>query len=401
MQDTVLLGILVTVISGLVMGTSPWPLKLMRQFRYEQFAFVSMLFALLILPWAVTLLGCPEIVAACRAVPPGVLVRANLFSLAWGIAQVLALLCFVRIGVSLTYGILCAIGACVGVITPMVFKASGAFASAPDLDSKAGFTVLAGVGVMVVGVFLASLAGFGRERMLRSGEEQRDRGPGGFRLGLTMVVMAGVLSAGWGFAFAYSQGPIIEAVKAQGASDFTAGVAVWALALFGAALVNTLYPAWLLTRKKSWRVLPGNPKEILLALIYGLLFFIPSVLLGQGMILLGALGASVGFGVVQGTLILGGQALGFLSGEWRGVTGRPRKHMCLAIAVLMVSMVMLAWGNSLASSASPQNPRLGKFVARRSSFVACPQVPPSTRSFEDSSHSEARGTTERWKLKAP
>jgi hypothetical protein len=349
MQDTVFIGVLVTVVSGLIMGTSPWPLKLMRQFRYEQFAFVSMLFALLILPWAITLTCCPNFVAAYRSVSPGLLIRANLFSLSWGIAQVLALLCFVRIGVSLTYGILCSIGACVGVITPMLIKASGAFASAPDLNSKAGLIVLAGVGVMVVGVFLASLAGFGREKVLQPSGQNTGNTSGGFGLGLLMVVVAGVLSAGWGFAFAYSQGPIIEAMKAQGASDFAAGVAVWAVALFGAALVNTLYPALLLTRKKSWNVLLQNPKEILLALIYGLLFFIPSVLLGKGMIMLGALGASVGFGVVQGTLILGGQALGFVSGEWRGVTGKPRTQIYLAIGVLIISMVILALGNSLAS----------------------------------------------------
>lgn len=178
MQDTVWLGVLVTVISGLVMGTSPWPLKLMRQFRYEQFAFVSMLFALLILPWAIALVSCPDLVAACRSVPAGLLIRANLFSLAWGIAQVLALLCFVRIGVSLTYGILCAIGACVGVITPMVFKASGAFASAPGLDSRAGFTVLIGVAVMVVGVCLASRAA---GRLAGLGHNDRTPGRPGLR----------------------------------------------------------------------------------------------------------------------------------------------------------------------------------------------------------------------------
>jgi L-rhamnose-H+ transport protein len=352
MQDAVLIGVLVTVVSGLIMGTSPWPLKLMRQFRYEHFAFVSMLFALLILPWAITLALCPDVLAAYRSVPPAVIIRSNLFSLAWGIAQVLALLCFVRIGVSLTYGILCAVGACVGVITPMIFKASGVFASAPGLSSRAGRTVLVGVGVMVVGVFLAALAGFGREKIRRAAEAKGPAQAGGFGLGLIMVLAAGVLSAGWGFAFAYSQGPIIEAMKAHGASDFAAGIAVWAIALFGAALANTLYPAFLLTRNKSWHVLLQNPREILLALIYGLLFFIPSVLLGKGMLLLGVLGASVGFGVVQGTLILGGQALGFVSGEWRGITGNPRRHIYLAIAVLVASMAILAWGNSFAAGAA-------------------------------------------------
>jgi L-rhamnose-H+ transport protein len=357
MEDAFLAGLAVVALSGFIMGTSAWPLKLLRQFRYEHFAFVSMLFALVVLPWTVTLWCCPHALAAYGSVAPGLLLRSNLFSLAWGIAQVLALLCFVRIGVSLTYGILCAIGACVGVVTPMVFKASGVFAAAPGLNSRVGLVVLAGVGLMVVGVYLASLAGFGREEMRRAaaapaeGVAGNQGSPGGFGLGLLMVVVAGVLSAGWGFAFAYSQGPIIEAMKAQGAADFPAGVAVWAVALGGAALVNTLYPAWLLTRNRSWPVLTAHPKEMLLALVYGVLFFIPSVLLGKGMLLLGALGASVGFGVVQGTLILGGQALGFISGEWRGVTGPPRRQIGLAILMLVLSMVILAWGNSLAGIA--------------------------------------------------
>jgi hypothetical protein len=74
-------------------------------------------------------------------------------------------------------------------------------------------------------------------------------------------------------------------------------------------------------------------------------------LLGKGMLLLGPLGASVGFGVVQGTLILGGQALGLLSGEWRGVTGKLRVHIGLAIGVLVLSLLILALGNSLPGAA--------------------------------------------------
>ncbi len=105
----------------------------------------------------------------------------------------------------------------------------------------------------------------------------------------------------------------------------------------------------MLTRNKSWHVLAANPGEISLSLLYGLLFFIPSALLGKGMLLLGALGASVGFGVVQGTLILGGQALGFFSGEWRGVSGKPRAQIYLAIAVLLLSMGIFAFANSFAA----------------------------------------------------
>jgi hypothetical protein len=306
-----------------------------------------MLVALLIIPWSITLATCPDVFGAIGDVNPGILVRANLLSMAWGIAQVLALLCFVRIGVSLTYGILCSVGAAVGVITPMVLKGSGIFADAPDLLSGTGAVVIVGTVIMVLGVFFASLAGFQRERQQNTDEPEQKKPSGGFAIGLVMVLAAGVLSAGWGFCFTYSQASVIEALKSRGAADLPASLAVWAIVLPGAALVNILYPAILMTKNRSWGVLLRKPGDLLLAVLYGLLFFIPSPLLGKGMLLLGTLGASVGWGIVQGSLILGGQALGFISGEWRGVRGKPRTHIYVAIVLLVASMVVLALANAL------------------------------------------------------
>ena len=321
-------GIVVIALAGLIMGISPGPLKLVRHFRYEHFGFISMLVALVILPWTITLVYCPEPFAALGEVDGVVLLKANLLALCWGIAQVLAMLCFVRIGVSLTYGILCSIGAAVGVIVPMIIKASGVFQEGPDLFSMPGLIILVGTAVMVCGVVFASMAGAGREKMrsqiARSGVPRTRTRAADFAVGLMMVVAAGVLSVGWGFAFTYFQDPIIQAMKAHGAAAFPASIAVWAVALLGAALPNVLYPALLMTRNRSWRTLAAHPAEIGLSITYGILFFVPSALLGEGMLRLGPLGASVGWGLVQGTLILGGQALGFLSGEWRGVEGKPQ-----------------------------------------------------------------------------
>jgi hypothetical protein len=268
---------------------------------------------------------------------------------------VLALKCFLRIGVSLTYGILCSIGAGVGIVTPMILKASGQFAAAPDVMSTAGLTVLAGLAILLLGVCLASLAGFGREAALKASSDQFPSSPasqGSFAVGLTMAATAGVLSAGWGLAFAYGQGPIIASLTAHGAKQFPASIGVWAFALSGAALVNTLHPALLLTNERSWSLLLRHPRELALALTYGALFFVPSTLLGVGMLKLGSLGASVGFGVVQGTLILGGQFLGFWSEEWRNVAGGPRRLIYAAMLVLMFAVCVLAMANAMVPSSS-------------------------------------------------
>lgn len=343
-----LMGILVTSLGGLIMGISPTPLKFMRKFKYEQFGFISMPVALFILPWSITLIFCPNISAAFGEMDKILLLKGNLFTLCWGIAQVLAMLCFLRIGVSLTYGILCAIGASVGVITPMIFKASGIFGEAPDVISKAGLTVLCGVAVMVLGVFFASLAGLGREKSKQNSEEKSQTKTGKFYVGLIMVIAAGVLSAGWGFAFFYSYEHIVGLMQTHGAAAFPSRIAVWAFVFTGAVLVNMLYPAYLLTKNKSWKVLANNGRDIILSILYGVLFFIPSVLLGEGSLMLGALGASVGWGIIQGTIIVGGQLLGFATGEWRGVTGKPQMHIYLAIVILIISMAIMALGKSFA-----------------------------------------------------
>jgi hypothetical protein len=70
--------------------------------------------------------------------------------------------------------------------------------------------------------------------------------------------------------------------------------------------------------------------------------------MGKGMLLLGALGASVGWGIQQAMQMTGGQLLGFASGEWHGVHGTPRRRMYLAIWLLIAAGVILAYGNTLA-----------------------------------------------------
>jgi L-rhamnose-proton symport protein (RhaT) len=339
-----LAGMATVAMAGLVMGTSPWPFKVITNLKFEHIWFVGMLVGLVIIPWTVTLTCCPNVAEALTAVGPGPLLKANLFSVAWGIANVIAGLCFMRIGVALTGALMTGVGVSLGVTMPMLVKAPGLFENAPDLTSEAGLVVLAGVAVMLCGVAFTAVAGFGRDAAMQKHETHRKR----FLCGLVTAVIGGILSCGISFAFVYSQAPIVEALTSHGASEVPASVAVWAAGLLGGALVNVLYPAFLMTRNKTWGLLARSWKETALAACLGVQLITAVVLMGRGMVLLGAMGASVGFGIQQGGQILGGQGLGFLSGEWRGVEGAPRRWMYAAIAALILASIILAAGNSMA-----------------------------------------------------
>ena len=340
---SLLSGIVVAGLGGASAGALSWPMKLMKKFRFEQCWFTGMLFGLFFVPWAVTLVFCPHAIEAYRSVDAGIIIKSNLFSLAWGIGNVLLGISLVRIGASLSFAILSGVGIPLGVIVPMVFKGSGRFQQAADLNSPAGMAILGATVLMLVGVVLVALAGFGRDRML----DKQDGRAGGFLGGLIMCVVSGFCSVGPSFAFVYSQEPIRQAMLERGAGEWPAAIAVWAMGMLLGALVNVVYPAFLMTKNRSWHVLGESPGEIGFSLIVGLNLFLAFSLWFSGMLLLGPMGGSVGFGIYFALQILGAQGLGLVSGEWRGVRGKPVTQMGAAIAILIVAAAIMAYASTL------------------------------------------------------
>jgi hypothetical protein len=406
-------GVLCVVIAGLWTGSSAWPIKLMKKYQFEHWWFLSIFVGLLLMPWLITLLAYPHAIQAYLDVPPGKLILSNLCSLSWGVANVLCGLCYVRIGVGLTQAILTGLGVSFSTTIPLIYKGSGLFKDAPDIGSPAGLIILCGVGIMLIGVILASLAGFGRDRELK----KLQKTSGNFMGGLIMTVIAGITSAGIILSFAYSQGPIVSrmciwqsgtqarvavskfvadheglsgdyslsasgqlklpkmkpmevgGLSAKAAADtiatalgypnqneddpavcvevpdILAPLSAWAACLMAGVLVNLFYPLYLMAKNGSFGVLATSRWELALSISMGLQACILFALLGKGMLLLGALGASLGAGIQQAMQMIGGQGLGFLSGEWKGVDGRPRWQMYLAIALLIIASLIMLCSN--------------------------------------------------------
>jgi len=344
MNHLVVPGFILTVIAGVLAGGCTAPIKLLRRYRFEHWAFAAALTGQVVLPWALLWTLCPGFGGAFRSVPWQTLLLANVFSLAWGVANVLCGLCLMRIGFSLAVGLLTGIGLPIGVLLPIVLRGTGQFAEAPGLATPSGMLLLAGVGIMTVAVVFVAKAGFGRDTASGKVPAADDKN---FRGGLIMAAVAGFLQVGLSFAFVYTQGPISAALTTRGASAFTAGIGIWAVTLPGGALVNLGYPAWLLTRNRSWSVFPAAPRELLFSILIGIMFFLFIIGMGTGMRWLGALGASIGFGVLQGAQISTSQVVGFVSGEWHGVTGPPRRQMVWGIALLLVAVVVIAAGRAV------------------------------------------------------
>ena len=353
-----LLGIALVTAAGLGTGTVMWPMKLMRRLEFEHYWFLAMFLGLFIIPWTWVLICVPHAFSAYASVGWEPLLIANLFAFAWGVANVLYAMAVERIGAALTGAIMTGLSVMAGTTLPLVMKGTGLFSNAPDLDSASGKMIMISLAIMLLGVLFSLRAGFLRSKTLKehagttAGESQARKPSGSFLSGLLMAIIAGPTSAGSALCFVYGQGPIVTAMKAQGAGELTSNIAVWAAALLCGTAVNIFFPAYLMTKKKNWHVLFENLPEALLACVIGIQFICAVTFLGRGMLMLGILGASVGFGIQQTTQIMGNLGVGFISGEWKGIHGRPRMLLYIAIAILLSAMLVMAYSNNLASPAS-------------------------------------------------
>lgn len=339
---TTLTGIILVVSAGLLIGSMSWPMKVCPNLSFGHMWMTGMVAGLLVAPWAISLWGVPDLFGAYAQVPLATLLKANFFSLAWGIANVLFGISVTRIGASLSMAILTGIGASLGVTLPMILKGSGLFAGAPSIVSMPGAVVLAGVAIMLGGVVLCARSGRLRES---AGASTARRG--NYAANMLIITLCGVLSAGISFTFIFSQDEIVRSVSAKGAGPVAANASVWAIALLAGMAVNVVYPAILIAREGSWAKFMQYPGQIFLSALIGIQFFAGVLLMGQGMLALGVLGASVGFGMSQGMQIVGGQILGFLSGEWHGAPPKARQWIFAALALLLAAAVVLALANTL------------------------------------------------------
>ncbi len=337
-----LLGAVLAIVAGFGVGSAAWAFKALKRLPFECWMFAGVFLMLIVFPWATILGYYPNPIQTIEAVGWQTILLANIFSFGWGFANVFCAIGFLRIGVALTNGILGGFGIMLGVTIPMIFKGSGLFSKSPDIGSSAGLIVMAGVAVMVIGVATASYAGHLRD-------QSTVKQPSEFLKSIIIVVAAGILSSGPVFVNAYSQEAVTTAFQAQRPGDLPASMAVWGLGMFAGAVVNLVYAGYLIVKNRSWRKLFNCGVEIGLPFASAVQCIFGFALLNVGSKMLGVLGASVGWGLFQAMQIMGGQFVGFVTGEWKGSDPRPKKTMISAIALLLFASSVLAIGNYIAS----------------------------------------------------
>ncbi len=337
-----LFPLILVLLASVFQGTFGLGMKYTKPLAWEAWWLVHATVAMLFFPWAWALIVVPDLWGVLQASPQEAVLGGALFGFLWGVGGIMFGISVPYIGMALTYGIVMGLAALMGSLIPLLqLENVGANPALPY--------VMAGMGVMLIGVALVAVAGIRRDKVLaEAGTEAAGVATGAaFRKGLVIAIVCGVLSALLNVGFANTDA-VGEAAVEAGAVTRNSALARWVVVLAGAYLMNAGYAVALLFKKKSWASFstPGAGNAYKWAVIAGLLWFAALGVYGQGAALMGDLGPVIGWPMLLGLALIISTALGVATGEWKGAS-QPFRLMTLGIGVLIAAICLLGYSNSI------------------------------------------------------
>jgi L-rhamnose-H+ transport protein len=335
MGQPLLAGMALTMAAGLMSGTCMLPLKFVRSWKWENLWLVFSLVSLVIIPWmlAIGLVG--SLFETYRTLPFRQLAIPMLFGAGWGVAQILFGISVKRLGLGIAYAVIVGLGAVLGTLVPLFAQ------QRPTAKEHAIQLIVGGVAVMVIGILLTAWGGQIKERATHISQSASHRA---YPAAIFLAVLCGFMAPMLNYSFAFGQG-IAQAAVRLGNQPVHGAYAVWPIGLAGGFLPNAAYSVWLLFKNRTWPLFRYARADLLWSCLMGILWMGAFALYGMSATFLGALGTSVGWGLLQIFMIMTATLAGALTGEWKHASRSATLLLSSGIASLTVAIVLLALGS--------------------------------------------------------
>ncbi|MDB6168023.1 MAG: rhaT [Verrucomicrobia bacterium] len=347
-------GLIFHWLGGLAAGSFYVPYRGVRQWSWETLWLVGGLFSWVLAPMALALWLTRDLIPVLLHAPAATLFWAWFFGLLWGVGGLTFGLTMRYLGMSLGYGTALGICAVCGTLIPPVFKGTlGAIAATPP-----GRMTLLGVLICVVGIVVSALAGRAKERELPDETKRAAVKEFNFRKGLAVAIFCGVMSACMAFALDAAE-PIARASAAAGTPALWTGLPKLVVVLFGGFISNCLWCGALIVRRarrdSAAPIRPAGPpaphgRNLALCAAAGVTWYFQFFFYTMGETQMGKFGFS-SWTLHMASIIIFSALWGVALKEWRGTSGRTRAQFAGGLAILILSTLVVGYGNYLAAAA--------------------------------------------------
>lgn len=348
----VLAGIIFHLIGGFASGSFYLPYKKVKGWAWESYWIVGGLFSWLIVPPLAAWLTVPDFLDIIRNTPFAVTGWTFFFGLLWGIGGLTYGLGVRYLGMSLgnsvTLGFCSAFGAIIPSIYYDVVPQVGKTSFTEMVSQPWGLVVLLGIILCLLGIYICGRAGVFKERELSEEEKKKSVAEFSVKKGITVAVISGILSACFNFGIEAGQ-PMAEAAVATGMNPLFQNNVIYVVLLWGGLTTNFIWCMILNARNKT----AGNYtdkktpllKNYIFSALAGTTWFLQFFFYGMGE---SKLGNGASSWILHMTfIILIANTWGIVLKEWKGVSKKTRFTIITGIVVLICSVLIVAYGNSL------------------------------------------------------
>jgi L-rhamnose-H+ transport protein len=354
----VILGVIFHFIGGFASGSFYIPYKKVKGWAWESYWIVGGLFSWLIVPPLAAYLTIPGFGEIIANTSGGILGITYLFGLLWGIGGLTYGLGVRYLGVALGSSIILGLCSVFGSLIPSIYynfnPQPGKDTFNDLLTSHWGQTVLTGIIVCILGIIVCGRAGILKERDM-AGEKDANNTDYNFGLGITVAIISGVLSAC--FAFGIDAGAVMadkanaiwQAVNPGQGNYLYKNNVTYVVILWGGLTTNFIWCMILNARNKTFGdYFNGNTpllRNYIFSALAGTTWFLQFFFYGMGESKLGNGPSS--WILHMAFIILIANIWGIVLKEWKTVTKKTFGTLVAGIAIIIVSVLIVGYGNSL------------------------------------------------------
>lgn len=343
-----LIGIILHFIGGFSSASFYVPYNFVKKWSWQIYWISLGFIAWIVMPWIGGFLTAPHLIDILRESPLNSKILTYVFGILWGFGGLGAGLALRYLGLSLGQSISLGVCAIVGTIVPAIMdnKLMMLF------SSTAGIIIILGFMVCIVGIILCGYAGVLKDKNLTKEQKQESVKEFSAAKGITMAVFGGVMSACMAIAIKLG-GPIANHAIDLGTQTVFMNNPSYVFILAGGFTTNFIYTIISRSKTKSDTAFTVTSSKTFyrnsfLAMLSGIMWYGQFFFYGMGTTKMGEFDFA-SWSIHMASIIIFSNLWGLWLKEWQLVSKNVVKYLLAGIILLIISVVLIGFGNYYAS----------------------------------------------------